>query len=538
MIRCAIYTRKSSEEGLDQDFNSLDAQREACASYIASQKAEGWRLLPDRYDDGGVSGGTLERPALQRLIADMADERVDLVVVYKIDRLTRSLADFAKLVERFDAAGASFVSVTQAFNTATSMGRLTLNVLLSFAQFEREVTAERIRDKIAASKKKGLWIGGQVPLGYDVVDRALVVNAVEAEVVRTLFERYLAVGTVPALKSEADRRALRTKPRRSADGSRKPGVPFTRGRLHHLLTNPIYVGRIRHGETTYDGAHDAIIDEATWTAVQAQLIENAAKPRTRHGRAAPSPLAGKLIDETGDRLTATHSNKTERRYRYYVSNRLIGGDGQDGWRLSASTLERAAADAVAGHLRSPIFRAALLNSVAAKQAAALADKLDGASSPAALGPLVASGIVEPDELTLTLNGDRLAEALGVDASDVAPSLLTISTAWTIKRRGVETKLVFDQQRKPRDPVLVKTIAQGRIYLDGLKAGRSIAEVARDDDVSPSWVARHIDAALLAPDIVERVLDGDQPADLSAATILEAPIPACWDDQRRRFGFAA
>ncbi|MEM7523227.1 MAG: recombinase family protein [Pseudomonadota bacterium] len=538
MIRCAIYTRKSSEEGLDQDFNSLDAQREACAAYIASQKAEGWRLLRDRYDDGGVSGGTLERPALQRLIGDMANGRVDLIVVYKIDRLTRSLADFAKLVERFDAAGASFVSVTQAFNTATSMGRLTLNVLLSFAQFEREVTAERIRDKIAASKKKGLWMGGQVPLGYDVVDRSLVVNAVEAEVVRTLFETYLAVGTVPALKSEADRLALRTKPRRSTDGPMTPGVLFTRGRLHHLLTNPIYVGRIRHRETTYDGAHDAIIEEATWAAVQAQLIENAAKPRTRHGRAAPSLLAGKLIDETEDRLTATHSNKRGRRYRYYVSHRLIAGDGQDGWRLSAATLERAAADAVAGHLRSPIFRAALPDAVAAEQAAALADKLGAASSPAVLGPLVLSGIVAPDELTLTLDGGRLAEALGVEASAIPRSLLTISTAWTVKRRGVETKLVLDQQRKPRDPVLVKTIAHGRIYLDALKAGRSIAEIARDDAVSPSWVARHIDAALLAPDIVDRILDGDQPADLSAATILEAPIPARWNEQKRRLGFAA
>ena len=252
-VRCAIYTRKSSDEGLEQAFNSLDAQREACAAYVASQKGEGWRLLPDPYDDGGVSGGTLERPGLQCLLSDIEARKVDLVVVYKVDRLTRSLADFAKLVERFDRAGISFVSVTQQFNTATSMGRLTLNVLLSFAQFEREVTAERIRDKIAASKKKGLWMGGLVPLGYDAKDRTLVVNETEAGTVRTIFQLYLELGCARRVKEAADRQGLLSKYRRFDSGKTFGGVAFTRGRIYHLLANPVYVGEIRHKRRSYPG---------------------------------------------------------------------------------------------------------------------------------------------------------------------------------------------------------------------------------------------------------------------------------------------
>ena len=241
-IRCAIYTRKSAEEGLEQEFNSLDAQREACAAYVASQKAEGWVLLPTVYEDAGLSGGTLERPGLQRLLADIDAGLVDQIVVYKVDRLTRSLSDFAKLVERLEAAGAVFVSVTQSFNTATSMGRLTLHMLLSFAQFEREVTAERIRDKVAASKRKGLWMGGRVPLGYEKDERTLRINEAEAKTVQTLYALYRKHGTLRQVKAEADRLRLRTKQRSAADGTRTGGLPFRRGHLHCLLTNPLYAG--------------------------------------------------------------------------------------------------------------------------------------------------------------------------------------------------------------------------------------------------------------------------------------------------------
>ena len=280
-IRCAIYTRKSAEEGLEQEFNSLDAQREACAAYVASQKAEGWVLLPTVYEDAGLSGGTLERPGLQRLLADIDAGLVDQIVVYKVDRLTRSLSDFAKLVERLEAAGAVFVSVTQSFNTATSMGRLTLHMLLSFAQFEREVTAERIRDKVAASKRKGLWMGGRVPLGYEKDGRTLRINEAEAEMVRTLYALYRKHGTLRQVKAEADRLRLRTKQRFTADGTRTGGLPFRRGHLHCLLTNPLYAGRIRHQRRVYEGQHPSIIAPELWDTVQAQLQAGAAKPRRR-----------------------------------------------------------------------------------------------------------------------------------------------------------------------------------------------------------------------------------------------------------------
>ena len=266
--RSAIYTRKSTDEGLEQEFNSLDAQRESCEAYIKSQAGEGWRLVRTRYDDGGISGGTMERPALQRLLSDIKARKIDTIVVYKVDRLTRSLADFAKIVEVFDAHKVSFVSVTQAFNTTTSMGRLTLNMLLSFAQFEREVTGERIRDKIAASKKKGMWMGGSVPLGYDAKDKKLVVNRAEAETVRTLFRLYLELGTVKKLVDEAHRVGLATKRHMRSGGRTIGGQPFTRGHLHQLLANSIYVGEVAHKGVRYAGQHDAIIERKTFDAVQ------------------------------------------------------------------------------------------------------------------------------------------------------------------------------------------------------------------------------------------------------------------------------
>src|SRR5713226_4580860 len=270
--RCAIYTRKSSEEGLEQDFNSLHAQREACEAFIKSQAGEGWRLVKTAYDDGGLSGGTMERPALQRLLSDINQGLIDVVVVYKVDRLTRSLTDFAKMVEVFDARGVSFVAVTQQFNTTTSMGRLTLNVLLSFAQFEREVTGERIRDKIAASKRKGIWMGGLVPLGYEVRDRQLIINEAETTIVRHIFTRYCELGSVRLLKEELDRLGVRSKIRVSKDGVESGGQAFSRGALYTLLRNPIYVGEIRHKGVCHPGQHAPIVDRAMW---------DKAKSRTR-----------------------------------------------------------------------------------------------------------------------------------------------------------------------------------------------------------------------------------------------------------------
>ena len=418
-VRCAIYTRKSSDEGLGQDFNSLDAQREACAAYIASQKGEGWKLVSGRYDDGGISGGTLERPGLNKLLADIDAGKVDLVIVYKVDRLTRSLADFTKLVERFDKTGASFVSVTQQFNTATSMGRLTLNVLLSFAQFEREVTAERIRDKIAASKKKGLWMGGLVPLGYDAKDRTLVINEAEAQTVRTLFRLYLELGSVRRVKEEADRMCLISKKRSFASGKYQGGGAFTRGRIYHLLSNAVYVGEIRHKAQTYPGQHQAIIDRATFDAVRVNLDANSNGTNAQATAAASSPLAGKFTDEIGDRLTPSHAIRRGKRYRYYVSRRLIVRSGEQnigGWRLPAATLETAVARLITNALALKpsawcLVRDAPLENLQklASRVQGLVAELSGHDRDATLGAIIEAGRIEPGRLLVTLDPAAIAE---------------------------------------------------------------------------------------------------------------------------------
>ncbi len=359
-VRCAIYTRKSSEEGLEQEFNSLDAQREACEAYVASQRHEGWGLLKTRYDDGGISGGHLERPALQRLMMDVDEGRVDQIVVYKIDRLTRSLADFAKLVDRLDTAQASFVSVTQSFNTATSMGRLTLNVLLSFAQFEREVTAERIRDKIAASKKKGLWMGGYVPLGYEAAGRTLTINPGEAGTIRIVFTLYEEHRTLNRVAQEAERLGIRSKRYVTQSGRDQGGRVMSRGHIHKILTNPLYAGRIAHKGLIHEGQHPAIIDAEQWERVQAILTAQSAIPRGQRNSGRPtSPLAGKLFDISGERLTPVHTQKAGRRYDYYISQSLktaaAPGVKGSGWRLPARALEDRINAAVRKHLRTTIL---------------------------------------------------------------------------------------------------------------------------------------------------------------------------------------
>ena len=340
--RCAIYTRKSSEEGLEQAFNSLDAQREACAAFILSQKHEGWTVLPTLYDDGGFSGGTMERPALKRLIADIEAGQIDVIVVYKVDRLTRALSDFAKLVDVFDRRGVSFVSITQQFNTTTSMGRLTLNVLLSFAQFEREVTGERIRDKIAASKKKGMWMGGMPPLGYDVKNRKLVVNDAEARIVVEIYRRYLALKSVHALRDELADAGIKSKRRMRPDGAEYGGQTFSRGALYLILQNQLYRGEISHKGNTYPGEHPAIVDKSLWDDVQAVLAANRVERTTGARASHPSLLTGMVFDETGERLTPTHAVKKGTRYRYYVSTSLVTGAGKNpssGRRIPAGNLE-------------------------------------------------------------------------------------------------------------------------------------------------------------------------------------------------------
>jgi site-specific DNA recombinase len=346
-LRCAIYTRKSSEEGLDMEFNSLDAQREACEAYITSQRSEGWVATRERYDDGGFSGGTLDRPGLKQLLADIDDGLIDVVVVYKIDRLSRSLMDFSKLVDVFDRNGVTFVSVTQSFNTTTSMGRLTLNILLSFAQFEREVIGERIRDKFAASRKRGIWMGGFVPLGYDVQDRKLVVNAAEAAAVRQIFERFVALGSATALAREF----------RDAGIRNKQGKLIDKGYLYRVLNNRVYRGEAVHKGQAYPGEHDAIIDADLWNRVHAILQESPRKRGNNSRAQSPALLKGLIFSETGTAMTPTSTKKGAKLYRYYVSMDVIrNSDTREEtapMRLAAGMVEDAVVSEVRRILKTP-----------------------------------------------------------------------------------------------------------------------------------------------------------------------------------------
>ena len=527
-IRCAKYTRKSSEDGLEQDFNSLDAQREACEAYIASQRHEGWELLPNHYDDGGISGGHLERPALQRLMEAVDAKQVDQIVVYKIDRLTRSLADFAKLVDRLDQAEASFVSVTQSFNTATSMGRLTLNVLLSFAQFEREVTAERIRDKIAASKRKGLWMGGNVPLGYEPDGRTLSINHTEAETILTLYGLYEEWGSMNMVLEAATRLRLRSKVRRAPDGSPRGGKIMSRGQLHHILTNPIYAGRIRHKGQVFDGQHAAIIDPERWDALQDQLSGKAAKPRLTKQYRDPSPLAGKIIDEAGERLTPSHTQKGKTRYRYYISQRLVTGvsnadEKQRTWRIPALPLEAAIARAVQ------------------KQIGQLSEAASIQTFPGTETPIPeareALEVVErvrvgPGRLTISLNASQTQELVGAEL-ECDPDDLILELPFKERRRGVEMKIIVGDGAAQVDRALLDNVALANHLYRQLKDGQSYQAVAAKAGISKRRVQQIVGLAFLAPDIVRDIANGSQPLGLTSDWCLRHELPAEWKAQRQR-----
>lgn len=479
-IRCAIYTRKSSEEGLEQNFNSLDAQYEACAAFIASQRHEGWKLVRQRYDDGGISGGTIDRPGLKALLADVDARRINRIVVYKIDRLTRSLADFAKIVDRLEAADASFVSVTQSFNTATSMGRLTLNMLLSFAQFEREVTAERIRDKIAASKAKGLWMGGTVPLGYDPhpdkTIRGLVINPAEAEDVQRLYQFCVELGSLPKVCAAAERQAIRSKRRSYTSGRKLGGTMMSKGQIHHILTNPIYIGRIRHRNKTYPGKHEAIIKQSLWDEVQATLQARAVKARGAHaGTSNGAMFKGKLFDETGDHLTPSQTRKNGRLLRYYISNRLIRGKDPTGWRLPASTLETTLTGAIKATLNDSAWHLALLNDADVSEmqviAARIKDMIDQkAITVAAAADLVTRVDLARENISIALDPDKTADFLAVDLNRIERDHLTMRVPLRLRRRGVEQKILIGDIKPEPNLVLVKCLADAHHWVALLKEG--------------------------------------------------------------------
>jgi DNA invertase Pin-like site-specific DNA recombinase len=542
--RCAIYTRKSTEEGLDQAFNSLDAQREACEAYIASQRHEGWRLVKTRFDDGGLSGGNMDRPALQALLAEIDAGRVDVIVVYKVDRLTRSLADFAKLVDRFDAKDVSFVSVTQQFNTSSSMGRLTLNVLLSFAQFEREVTAERIRDKIASSKRKGMWMGGNPPLGYDNVDKQLVVNEREATTVRRLFDAYLEHGCVRRVIEIAQAESLTTKKRSNGSG----GNPLTRGPLYCILTNPIYAGFVRYGKEFHDGVHEAIIDKRTWDAVQAQL--KAAAQRNGATTSKRHPLTGKLFAD-GERLTPTHSKKDGRRYRYYITKHTEAGDAvkKSRWRVPADALETAIIQALENWLQSPGSSRELLNDgAAAQEHDRLRQHLDRLiESESHLTPRERVFAwsrrilrIDLDETgaSIELAPDQLfddAEELNLKES------VTIRSKIGIGPRGQGLRLVYGKVKQQRTPSerIHNLLARAHGWREQWFAEpqKTLAEIVNDANTSTTEISRELRLAFLAPDVVTAILNGDISMTAKQLRRLH-DLPASWTEQRRLFGVAS
>ncbi|GHB04962.1 hypothetical protein GCM10009069_29380 [Algimonas arctica] len=556
--RCAVYTRKSTEEGLDQAFNSLDAQAESCGAYILSQAGEGWTPTGQVYSDGGISGGHMERPGLQAMIADIEAGQIDIVVVYKVDRLTRSLADFAKLVDVFDRHEVSFVSITQAFNTTTSMGRLTLNVLLSFAQFEREVTAERIRDKIAASKKRGQWMGGLPPLGYDNINKQLVVNESEAETVRHVMTRYVELGSVRKLKDELDRDGYVTKLRTTKKQSQLGGKPFSRGHLYKLLSNSVYVGRIRHKDEVYKGQHTAIVDIDLWKAVQATLETNAPKRRRSINIASNSLLTGLLYDQNDQRLSPIHSKKPNgRRYRYYISASLAKGEMDDGTalRLPAKQIEKLVVNRITDLLSDTarIVDVADLKDLTPHQvssleayAAELIGHLTSASSEpqrVALIDLVGRIQISQTEMTLTLRRSMLvpaAEASQTQINGCEDAVITLNYPLRMKRRGIETKLIIGGQALGEpDPDLIKLVATARYWFEGLKRGvyLTIGSIAATENVHRGDISRTLMLAFLAPSIVRDIIDGKHLIDMTVDQLrrLSPNLPLDWTAQRAFLG---
>lgn len=544
-IRCAIYTRKSSEEGLDQDFNSLDAQYEACTAYVASQKAEGWVLIPTRYDDGGLSGGTLERPALQRLLADIEAGLIDQIVVYKIDRLTRSLSDFAKIVDRLDATGASFVSVTQSFNTATSMGRLTLNMLLSFAQFEREVTAERIRDKIAASKKKGLWMGGTVPFGYQPDGRSLEIDETEAPIIRHIHDLYHALGSVRAVAERAEELGYRTRQRSFTTGTSTGGTPFSRGHIYQILTNPLYAGRIRHRDKIYDGQHPAIIDPAAWDEMQERLSADATRTRGRSNAAERSPLVGKLFDETGDRLTPSHSRKNGKRLRYYISRRLVTDRRKKhlaAWRLPARDLETGIARVLRDHLHKPTVVTDLVRDITASEVPDLQAKLrqvasdcDPDGSADVWAPLLRRADLAQGCMVLRLDRKVMADRLGIAPDRIDSSARQIRASFQMQRRGVEARIVLGTAIPQVDPVLAKNTLTAQRWYAAVKAGSSFGDIATREKTTTSRIQQMIGLAFLAPRLLDQVAAGNQPVSFTSEWFKRRQLPPDWDEQQKIVG---
>jgi DNA invertase Pin-like site-specific DNA recombinase len=552
--RCVIYTRKSSEEGLEQEFNSLDAQREACEAYIKSQAHEGWFLVDKKYDDGGFSGGNMKRPALLQLMDDIKTGKIDLIIVYKVDRLSRSLADFSNMVETFDGHNVSFVSITQQFNTSTSMGRLTLNVLLSFAQFEREVTGERIRDKVAASKKKGMWMGGYVPLGYDNVDKNLIVNPKEASTIRYIFNEYLTHGSVKKLKESLDKEGFITKVGKSGYG----GNEFSRGALYAILQNPIYIGKIKHKDQVHNGNHDAILDKQQWKKVQDLLKTNCSATYKRTDAKDPSLLTGLLFDPKNHPLSPSHTRKKNRRYRYYVNQALIQfkqipDDAVT--RVPAQVIEELVQNNILSILQN---KSSLLQIVKPFNLAAAEQKLiveEAKELAESWYPLDMHKRIELCNLIISkITLSRTSVDIQYSVTDIANLLLEHANfqehvayqsniAIEIKRCGIETKLIIEgeftqESLKPHADSLKAiqlAVKQGLIWNQELVSGKaeSAKSIAKGIDVSDRYVCQCVKLAVLSPDIIKRIFQGDIPHDMTLKK-LKAGVPFDWSKQERLF----
>jgi DNA invertase Pin-like site-specific DNA recombinase len=520
-VRCAIYTRVSTDQGLEQDFNSLDAQYDASQAYIRSQAHSVWTLLRTKYEDGGFSGGNTDRPALRRLLGDVRAGKVDVIVVYKVDRLTRSLADFAKLVELFDKHSVSFVSVTQQFNTTTSMGRLTLNVLLSFAQFEREVTSERIRDKIAASKRKGLWVGGMAPLGYDTKDRKITVNEAEADRVRTIFRSYLRVGSLGLLMADLRKQGIVTKIRTLKSGATVGGIPFTRGPLAHLLRNRFYIGEVNFKGEVLPGEQPAIVDRPLFDAVQAKLTKQLNSHKTARLKS-EALLAGRIFDDRGNRMTPSHVRKRGIKYRYYLSSALLQGQPERAGavsRIPAVEIEGLVTRSVREHLN---------------QSADIEDAV-------LIDIHVAKVEVQLDRLAIELTN---AKGIGCKQSQ-SRSMLKVPWHKTPLRRRRE--ILVPASVPPQDAramrsenraLLISSIARGRRWLNELITNptANTASIATRDGCSVRKVNMTISLAFLAPDLVRAAIEGRLPHGMGVVRL--ADLPAEWSRQHRMLGLPA
>jgi site-specific DNA recombinase len=527
-VRCAIYTRVSTERGLDQEFNSLDAQYDAASAYIKSQAHAGWTLIRSRYDDGGYSGGSTDRPDLQRLLDDIRARKIDVIVVYKVDRLTRSLADFAKLVELFDAQGLSFVSVTQQFNTTTSMGRLTLNVLLSFAQFEREVTSERIRDKIAASKRKGLWVGGPLPLGYAMKDGKIAIVEDEADRVRLIYRRYLELGGVNALVRDLRDKEIRTKIRLRATGLSQGGIPFERGSLFYLLRNRFYIGEVKYKGEILPGEQPAIMDRQLFDAVQQKLTDqwshrNHAKSKSDH------LLTGLLYDDAGHRMIPTHATKAGIRYRYYVSLPHLKGESKT---VSVGTVSRIPAT----DIEDIIVKSVNEHLVAQRD--------QPASSSAHAND---RGVVKEQVVRIDVHKDRLIVRLksaGTEEESHSTDGPSLSIPWQ-KPPSRKSRQILIPLGVPRNEVrptrierrarLVNAIARGRRWLDEIVSGSAanIEQIATRQKCSVRQVNMTISLAFLAPDLVEAAVEGRLPRGIGVEKLRDAPTE--WSRQFEALG---